>query len=336
MKQKQFLVIMVIILIGIAVSGAKCNLPSKKADPDDKNSLGRENFRTGTIAITMKWIRENMPDVIYDTDSQDEIKLLVEVRNEGADYGTPTDVYLHFGGFDNTYVHLPYKLEDLERDDALEGKSIRNEDGDYRILEIPGTHRGDCGGICGTIDLPQGVDVYRPKFMLTACYKYKTIASPMVCVDPKPYDETADKACRAEDVSDLGGSQGAPIAVTRVDVKNIPNEVIFKVEISNSGKGMIYDKGAVRECPNLIGYEKPNMVDFELDFQGQSTRGGDGWDCNPKNHRVRLVNNKGVIVCTKSVRTPPMSAFQTPLKITLEYGYAESISEEIEIRRLKV
>ena len=325
MKKEKFVVIIAIILIGIAVSGAKCNLGKQGTDDEDVDRLAERDFRTGSEGIELEWLKTDLPDVIYDTEkTADEIMLIAEIRNRGAE---DTTVELHLSGFDKNYIELPYTSGAWTFD--LEGRSIRNSEGGFRILEIP----GDAAGFDGGINLPRGVDLYKPRFQLTACYAYTTIASPMVCVDPDPYNIRKEKACKTEDVEGLGTSQGGPVSVTRVNVENIPNEVIFQIDISNSGEGRVYDKNFVEsKCPGSLEVSDINEVEYQIFFQNDDISKGD--NCNPSGNRVRLVDGKGAIFCTTSVSNAE-SAFKTPLKIQLNYGYMESIYEDIEIRRLK-
>ncbi len=71
------------------------------------------------------------------------------------------------------------------------------------------------------------------------CYAYKTDASAQVCIDPDPQSKLK-KPCTMGALS-LGGGQGAPIAVTRVEPsvlreggKTIP---VFTITLDNLGNG---------------------------------------------------------------------------------------------------
>ena len=78
---KSFLFVLTIIMLLVSITG--CKIGTKN---DDKNTLADQNFRSGTSGLTMKWVEESIPKTIYDTSTaQEEISLVVELRNEGAE-----------------------------------------------------------------------------------------------------------------------------------------------------------------------------------------------------------------------------------------------------------
>ncbi len=325
--KKTLLTVISMILILLFLVGCKFGPGS---DGDDINSLADRNFRSGSQGIEMEWLFEDIPDVVYDTGAESgEIILLVEVRNEGAEDSDHPEFYL--SGFDQTFVGLPYT--DARWNQKLDGRSIRNEEGGFRVIQIPHSSDMGCGDLrCQTVHLPPGIPSYRPIFKFTACYPYTTKASPVVCVDPNPYSLTAEKACNPEQVDNLGGSQGAPVAVTSVRVENIEDEVIFRIEVQNVGNGRVIDSGALGSCPGDLTYDQNNVVEFDINFQGEPITGF----CQPDNGVITLHSDRGVIVCDNvPIRGDSNNAFMTPLLITLNYGYTSSIEHQLEIKRLK-
>lgn len=316
------LIISLFIVATLLLSG--CNIGPNNDKP---TSTIDQNFRTGTSGLTMKWVTDDMPNTIYDTSNGDEeISLLVELRNEGAESVDSPRFFLT--GFDQNYVGLPYSSRYWEED--IEGRSIRNQEGGFRIIQIP-SDSDTCGQLsCGRIQLPTGVPSYNPVFQLTACYLYKTVASPMICVDPDPYSTAMKKACTPETVEGISGSQGAPVALTSVNVQNIPGEVILKMEVSNVGGGRVFDKGSLDSCPNDFFHSQRNIVDFKVFFQNIDITE----DCEPQG-QVTLVNGKAVIYCEASITDTAKSAYKTPLKVEFEYGYTNTIEHSIEIKQLK-
>ena len=170
MKAQQIMMLPLVIAVLIAVSGAQCSSPfgGKGQGDEDRNTLSSERFRTGSEGVEMKWA-DDMPKEIFDTDGgTEEILLIAEVRNRGAETITSGNLKFHLGGFDQTHIGLPYKPFFSE---DLEGKSLRNEEGGFTILEIP-SGQDTCGtGTfgCGVVNLPEGIDIYNPRFQLTAC-----------------------------------------------------------------------------------------------------------------------------------------------------------------------
>ena len=99
------------------------------------------------------------------------------------------------------------------------------------------------------------MDSLSQKILVTACYEYETQASPVVCVDPNLYEiGPIERACTVHDVS-AGGGQGAPVAVTWVDVDMAGKDRIsFDIRVSNVGGGTVFYSGSslTRDCPNDI------------------------------------------------------------------------------------
>ncbi len=357
---KMLLLFAVVVLLVIILSG--CRYLGGR--DDDVNRLAREDFRRGSRGIEMDWVWENLPDVFYDTSAGvDEIQLLVEMRNEGAERAFG---YVTLSGFDQNYIGLPYNPLETDIEEwifDLEGRSIRNANGGFKLIEIPPLNGPpNYGGLLpGEIDLWEGAEEYPVEFKLTACYEYRTVASPIICVDPDPYRITTEKACRPERVENLGSSQGGPVAVTYLDVENIPGDgagnsgqIIVNMRISNVGSGRVVDintidalasggtyctEGCIRPigdttCPNNLLYRDLNIVDFFIYFQGRLVSSS---DCRPEIGYVRLTDGDAEISCEIQVSTPgstATTAFATPLRIELAYGYEDWIEKRVRIRSL--
>jgi len=76
----------------------------------------------------------------------------------------------------------------------------------------------------------------------------------------------------------------------------------------------------------IIEYTNIDIVNIErIDMSGGSLI-----KCVPEDGFVRMINNKGKIVCTFLV-TERDTAFTTPLEIDLKYDYLDSISKKVEI-----
>ena len=180
--------------------------------------------------------------------------------------------------------------------------------------------------------LPTGTDVYEPYIILTACYGYKTIANPVVCIDPNPFGVyTASKACQPRTVTEMGG-QGAPIAVTKVEQIPSRGKVQFKIYIENKAKGKAIADEKVSTC-NLIeptDYKYINKIDsYEVEASGLNLVA-----CQPDPENLRLVDDKGVIICSFDT-DQSVPAYTTPLKIELDYNYMESTQPK-KIRIIKI
>jgi len=160
---------------------------------------------------------------------------------------------------------------------------------------------------------------------LTACYQYETLATPIVCIDPNPFDQLKDKSCKAGTVT-MTGSQGAPIAVTGVEQETTPTDVFFRIHVSNSGGGVVYDENKLSACPGSLQFQDLNKIQLK-----EAKIGNSALDCKPENP-IRLADGKATIFCKISQSNfKGQSAFETPMSIKFTYGYKSSISQKVEI-----
>ena len=268
----------------------------------------KEDFYKGTQGIVMNFIRNAPPSKFYAT-SGSVLPIKIELRNRGA---TTANGKIKLTGFDTEYLSTSTKTT-TPINFEVNGRSSLNPEGGYEIIDFSLTP-----------SLPSDVDSYKPTFLVTACYNYKTIATPTVCIDPDPYTiKKKKKVCEIKDISLT--SQGAPVAVTKVEEDVIPinqeNIIVqFKITVKNVGGGKILsNKG---DCFNPDRRDL-NKVSISAELPGYTVT------CNPS--EIRLYNNKGIAFCkTKAIeKTKP--AFLSPLIITLEYQYKQSILKSVEI-----
>jgi len=275
---------------------------------------------TGTEGIVLKFVTDQPPMKVY---TQAPLTFLFEVRNRGT-FSVP-GYALYLTGFDpNILQGLP--VSQLMTT-ALEGKSQFNPEGGYTMVtfETP------------TVNLPTSMPNYKPTFMITACYPYSTIATPLICVDANPLDTTTDKACRVQKVYSTG-SQGAPVSVQSIESEARPGGMYFRIHIANSAGGgsgsgtttaggTVFDDTMMANCPAGLQYKDLGLVRYGVAVSGQPLQ------CEPATGTIRLVNNQAVIFC-KYLNLPSMPAYQTPIEVTLQYGYKNSASKIVEIENL--
>ena len=307
-----------IIIICLLTLG--CRRIGPGASPEEGGVI--EEIYRGNEGLRMDFMQDAPPREIYD---EGTLNMIVELENRGTYDLSGSNCMLHLSGYDNTIIRT------LDPDqfcgDYFEGKSTFNPEGGYSTVEFTSDY----------IKLPQGTDVYEPNFLVSACYRYKTIANPEVCIDPSLYSLSAiQKACLVRDVS-VGGGQGAPVAVTRVDVDMLKDKVQFTIYVSNvggsGGRGRVLRPGvsitgqSAHSCPYNLDYDDINIVDYSVDF-----RGGSLLRCSPTVHglsQARLINDQAKIVCLFT--TSGEEAYVTPLQIELDYTYLDSIEEEVRI-----
>ena len=116
--------------------------------------------------------------------------------------------------------------------------------------------------------------------------------------------------------------------MSRVEEEVTSGSIIFRIEIQNSGKGLVINENDIARDPNA-GYDwrDLNLVEIEEISVGNQ----DILDCKPSvGEFVRLINNKGFIICR--LRTTGInSVYTTPMNIKLRYGYSSSIRKEIDV-----
>jgi len=330
-KNKNF--IFILFILAILIVG--CRPPTSTQGEDT-------SYRTGTEGLVMNFIPGAPPSKMFADEDDVYIPISIEIRNKGAyptskDYdGWDIDSVIFIGGYDKKIIgqwelgdeSVAEPRVDLnEKKDVLEGKSINNPKGGYDLLEFTGT------ASLGDIE----VDKYTPNFLVTACYEYKTKASPNVCIDPRPFSTVNErKVCNIHDVSLT--NQGAPVAVTKVESKALSNSIQFKIHFKNVGKGEVIAIDELEKCSSAGEKLEKRHMDFvkieEVEIGGNSIKSDCGQLLNIDSYGdyARLINNQGFIVCNlKNYKEDVDSAYTTPLYVELSYGYRTAISSSVEI-----
>jgi len=311
-KKSVFIVILVVLILFVSGCTTKTTEEPTKV-----------NYRTGTEGLTLS-LPASSPQKLYEGDSN--VPLVVEVRNKGAfpqedetKGNTRLDGKIWISGYDDQILTISPVSQSLNDDGELEGKSPYNTDGGYKAYTFT-------MGV-GTDNLPDGMPYYNPTLILTAVYKYKTIASPMICLDPQPRStKIREKVCTIQESIGLG-SQGAPVSVTKVEQDVTSEKFLFKIYVDNEGGGLVIPTTQVSIDPNR-GYEWNDLdkVRYEVSVGNEQIN---RQDCRPRNE-VKLIDGKGYIFCTWDIRDEERT-YETVLNVELNYGYTTSIEKEIEI-----
>ncbi len=307
---KKSVIIVLFLVFLMACAGRKA---AQQAQPTE--------FRSGTQGIYMQFVTNLPPPKVFD---REPLNVMIQVENRGtAPVGMAGLDRIYLSGFDNNIItNIPMDGVDIP---PMEGRGPYMPQGGIDTVSFMGRIQ------------PLGsrrIDKYQPTLLATACYRYETIASAQVCIDPNPYAPTsAAKVCTPSTVGT--GSQGAPIAVTSVEVTPSPEKTRFKISISNVGGGDVFRAGAryLGSCSPYSGGLGFNEIDFvrvtDVIISGQPIKD----TCKPldKEGHVRLTNGQAQLFCEFNA-PPGQSAFLTPLEILLEYGYRYSIFRQVDIR----
>ncbi len=302
--KKEHIIFSFLILILFALSSCS---PGSRGNPREGEIQQRE-YHTGSQGLTLRFLPGSPPESVY---KGDPLSIVVEYSNKGA-YDI-TNGHLYISGYDKSYITF---TREYMLDLNAKGKSEFNPLGELsKTFEFNDP----------AVSMPTHVDVYSPKFLVTACYEYKTEAFKEVCIDPDPFSiAPQEKVCTVHDVS--FGTQGAPVAVTHVEETTSKNRVQFRTHISNVGGGtVISDNAPISECHKRLKRDDIDKVKVRAKFSNKNLR------CEPET--VRLVNGKGIAVCSYEGDLGD-EAYLTVLNIELFYGYRTSIQGRTDIYRI--
>lgn len=328
-KSKEFFIIISIIMLFL--------ISACKGNSDAKEQL--ENLRSGTLGLTAGFLPNNPPETIHVEQEQDnKFDIVLEVSNKGV-YPQPEDGIklngrLYLSGYDKDIVEITAPSIELSTL-AIDGKSSINLNGgsDLAVFKASIDHS----------KLP--VERYEPTLLATACYNYITIAGPSVCIDPDPYATIKQKkVCEAGSIT--LSSQGAPVAVVRVDTEAFASKTQFKITIKNVGNGEVLksqqDQGMLQKC-DPFGASRIEREDINKVYLEEASLGNIGLDCWPfaeeqvkaASGHVRLLDGEGSIICeiVKDSYASTNAAYTSPLRIKLSYGYKINAERKISIKK---
>ncbi len=306
-------VIMGIVLVVLIISGCQgMTLPGGQKEPVT-------GYKTGTQGLVMNFM-PNFPRArMYDGE---DFNALLEIKNRGANEVGYGGDRIYLSGFDTGIItNIPVSGEPIPQ---IEGINQFNTQGGYDTVEF----KGNLYPLSG-----KNIDSYPATILATACYGYKTLGSENICIDPNPFSPTtAKKVCTPTAVS--FGSQGAPIAVTSVEVDPTPRVTRFKIHISNAGGGTVYKPGAdyLAKCSpyHTTGLAFPSEVDMvrlsKVEVAGKVITPS----CKPLDNEghVRLISGQATVFCEiGGLGTGP--TYTTPMTVELDYGYRSTISKSV-------
>lgn len=314
-SNNKVLLVLALLVIVILLSSCRGTGLFSGKDPKQNTAIARERIYTGTDGLVMRFLPNLPPAETYDTGS---IQIIAEVRNRGTDKIENGKFYL--SGYDTGIIQ---NIDNFKELNNLEPKSEFLLDGGYDTVTF---------GSSGNIKIPKGADEYRPRFVLSACYDYKTVATPIVCIDPNKQNPAIKEqgACQMQSVS-VGGT-GAPVAVDRVSLDSTIDKAFVRIELSNAGKGQVLANNAVtQKCPYKLGFEDLDEITYTVTLSGIPPT-----KCSPDLGKqgkpsIKLGDGRAIITCEFPVPRENRFAFSTPLQIELNYGYTESIYTDVRI-----
>lgn len=340
MNLKKRLVIVILIIALLLISS--CSLTGKKGTSTSKSSK-REDIRTGTQGIVISFLPNAPPDKIVVEQGADSrlnsFEVILDIRNKGAypqpEDGVPAPIAKVFlTGYDRNVIFFEKNppLEDLSSK-PLDGKSTINPNGGQDLITFK-----------GYVNIENlNVEKYEPTLQATTCFQYWTVAGPSVCIDPDPYSTVSGKkVCEAQDIT--LSSQGAPIAVTKIEEEAFASKTQFRITVKNVGAGDVFKDKALEKC----GPEGEKIVREDIDkiYVRQVKIGNKELLCGPFIDRpnadvreragyIRLINGEGHIICElqSGDYSSTKSAYTTPINIMLLYGYRNVAEKKFLIKK---
>lgn len=285
------------------------------------------DYLTGTEGIVMSFVPGFPPARMYE--DQEEFTIMLKIDNKGViDVGKES--FIAISGFDQKRITLTDLKKPIPGEsDILAGKSMFNPNGESTNIEFD-----------AKITLNKAekdlltTKPYSPPIAATACYKYGTVATSNICVDPDPFSRKTNKICTPAPIE--MGSQGSPIAITNIGVEPSPKKTILTIDIENLGGGeVVSNVKKLNECDPNSGtsftYNELNTVKLNaVDIAGETITAS----CKPKDN-IRLIDGKGRIICSlEHSKLQSKSAFVSQITVVLEYLYRSTIQMPIEIIRI--
>ncbi len=273
-----------------------------------------EEFRRGTEGLYMRFAQNLPPTRLF---SGEELAVVLELENRGTyTIGGPGD-RIYLSGFDPAIVSGISPAG--EQIPLLEGRS--------QFVSQGGVDTVTFRAMTKVLQ-----DRYPLRLLATACYNYETVASANMCIDPDPYAPgIRPRVCVPQNVG-LGEGQGAPVAVTLVEVDASPGKTRFKIHVQNVGGGEVFRSGGqtLNKCApgSRLDFDEIDYVELaDVIVSGVSIKGS----CRPldKGH-IRLTNNQGLVYCEFD-RPRGEAAYVSPMTIVLRYGYRTSVFHQMEI-----
>ena len=141
------------------------------------------------------------------------------------------------------------------------------------------------------------------------------------------------------------GGQGAPVAVTKVETRMLPQEDDKKVKphfiihVKNAGNGEVIDPSKIEvACKSeALDYKDFNTIIVSASLSGTPLRCSEDIGAVPGPVTVRLRDKEDLIRCTYDKDNgidAGLDAYIAPLKVELDYGYTFTISKNIIIEKI--
>jgi hypothetical protein len=271
-----------------------------------KSTTQLANVRTGTEGLKVS-VLKNLPTTMFE---QQKLQIDLELANNGA--ADIENAFILVSGYDYDLIEMDSKIKENIN---LRGKSIYTPYGEKSLVNFGAE----------TKEISQQLKEDTTKITFTSCYKYETLATTDVCINPN-IQSTAKELCKPKTTT--LSSQGAPVAVKKVE-ENIlyyGNDLTaeFRIYVSNVGNGKIRAKDTYyKECKGIsLEYADVDIVNMEAYLSNQKI-------CT-ETLKMKTAD-ENFFVCRIKI-DPSQGIYITPLIINLSYGYSSPTELSLKIK----
>jgi hypothetical protein len=177
-------------------------------------------------------------------------------------------------------------------------------------------------------------DKAQSTIVFNACYPYTTVFAHNVCIDRDVYTTQQAETCAVHTITD--GSQGAPIAVTKVEPMFLREGATvtprFRITVQNMQSGYtVWNPAATGEQLCTLSdftYQEHGRAHVTASINNQPLKCG-----SDDAGIVRFERDTGVIVCS----LPPLSAgasYEALLLVNVDYFYISSLTATVEVNNV--
>ncbi len=307
MRLKGIFIVLVLVLL---ISQVSCTRKTS-------TSVTEVNYRRGTSGVEISF-NPNTPSKVYEGNT---LNILVDVENKGAYPHSDTfEGYLILSGPTTAAINVGDPRKSLPVD--LQGRSYDFPDGTKETIRFEARN----------VRVPGDAETYKTPVQITSCYRYQTLATPTICIDPNPYETIKTvKACTVREHIPIDGGQGGPVVVSSIEESVSRNYITFRIKISNANNGQVFLPSSMNRCVNLeLDYNDVDKVLVDV----SSPSLGRPISCSPQGTAldpVMLDNGQGYLTCKFDKTGIGGAAYTEQLNIVLDYGYSEYITRDIKI-----
>lgn len=329
MQTKKTIIILTILLL---ISSCKGFRKEEKYTP----TITSKDIYTGKQGLIMEFFENAPPPKIFEDSI---LPIGIRLYNRGA-YNIKDGHlsimlekdYMELNDASLKSINEKVKFTDEHIQFDLKGKTIEHPKGEQDIITFTADTK--------ELSLDPQSEYHNALISITSCYKYQTKAVETLCIDTDIYGlKKREKPCAVKTVS--LNSQGAPVAVTKIESEMLPSKdnpsIIkprFVITVKNLGDGEVIKKdrqtieGACSAEP--IGYKEWNIVNVKAYLSTMEEE--NKLDC--ANGILNLKKKEDTIRCSyEQGFDEKKGAFSAPLYIILDYGYTNTISREVKIKK---